>query len=152
MDRRFFIKSVGSIVAAVSVPTIAFAEDKYTKSIRLLDLAKDVRYSEILVNERIDDLLVHLFENFRYPILSETVVFETSKILKSKEFKVKDINLPNDLIDDVFPIALVKIALNDYDLPMNPARLKQFDKFHDRYKNLIISGGNLPRSKSIGTA
>ena len=158
MDRRFFIKSVGSIVAAVSVPTIAFAEDKYTKSIRLLELAKEAKNGK-LFTQRFDDVIHHVHQTFRVPIFSEEAAEEVHKMIGSQGPGLKayiqsssDLNLiPDKHKEDLFPIGLMKVALTNYDLPVDPSKMKEFESWHERYGKLVVSGCNRPnlRSRSL---
>lgn len=148
MDRRGFLRALGAIAtAAVVAPAMATAVtaapviNKYEESIRLYDLMLAVKDDVKACNARFDDLLRYLHTNFTTEYNAKTAAASREVLQSSDTAGWRKI--PPTVIDEVYPVALARMALKFDALPLNPSKLSEFDNFHRRYGRLIIDSYRL---------
>ena len=108
----------------------------YTKAVELFNAL--VYNSKDEANERFNDLLVFLHNNFEAPGSTPENIAECGTVLH-KQVPINDILcIPPKVSDAVYPIALAKTALADKQLPLSASKIPEFDTFHRRYGSLII--------------
>lgn len=141
MNRRGFLRSMFALAATAAAAPSAMAvskdqPNKYREAIRLLDLCVAAEASEF--NPRFDQLLVHLRSNFEAPEYNQANLDATAQILINPSDIAGIRGIPPNVADSVYPIALAKLSLTVYQLPIQPSTLKEFDWFHKTYGRLII--------------
>lgn len=141
MDRRGFLRALGAIAtAAVVAPAVAKVTapviNKYEESIRLYDIALAAKGNFKECNARFDDLLRYLHANFTTEY-NATTAAATREVLRSADITGWR-KIPPTVIDEVYPVALARMALKFDEMPLQPSILSEFDKFHRRYGQLII--------------
>lgn len=145
MDRRGFLRALGAMaVAAAAAPafsTEAFKPNKYEEAIRLYDLAAAAKNDVKDCNEKFNDLLRYLHTNFT-TAYNEKNAQATREVLNSTDTAGWR-KIPPTVIDEVYPVALARMALKFDALPLNPMKLSEFDNFHRRYGQLIINSYRL---------
>jgi len=115
--------------------------NKYTEAVRLLNHCCDVADVKEL-HRRLDSFFAHLCDNFPVPDATDSAQLDACAALLSAtsadlEAAVREI--PPDMQDAFYPVALMRIALTVYQIPLNPAKMmKQFDRFHKTYGPMII--------------
>lgn len=50
--------------------------------------------------------------------------------------------LMNTVTDPIMVVAVVKCWLTEYQLPVEPASLKSFDRFHEQYGGIVLNYSN----------
>ncbi len=103
-----------------------------------------------LLHVRLDALLEFVHANFAIPDPNNKDAHRaTAKVLRgSYDEKWNRIleapleeqfrKIPPVLMEEVWPIAMMKLILWDYGMPINHRKLKQFKTFHDRYAHYIL--------------
>ena len=144
MDRRNFLKSMG-ILAATAVSSTSFAAmtqpNKYSEAIRLLDACRNIE-DPTLVSARADLLLTHLRENFPAPLVSEANIAAARVILDQKRENLDEAGIrgiPPSVADEIYPIALFRLGLILYKLPIDPLLMTNFVWFHRTYGMIILT-------------
>ena len=142
MHRRNFLRFSAAVAAmAVAAPAMGevFKPNKYEEALRLFDLAVDAGQDSTLVSLRIDDLLRFCRDNFEAPPVDEENRRAVGKILHRPTYEGwRDI--PPPMVDAIYPIALIKMGLCHYNMPIDTNKMKEFDWFHEAYGQLILRG------------
>lgn len=146
MDRRGFLRALGAIAAAAVVApaafsTEAFKPNKYEEALRLYDIAVAAKGNAKDCNEKFNDLLRYLHTNFKTEYNEKTAA-AARDVLRSTDTAGWR-RVPPTVIDEVYPVALARMALKFDELPLDPRRLSEFDNFHQRYGRLIIDSYRL---------
>ena len=141
VSRRGFLGGMLALAAVAAAPTMSAAEvkrvpNKYREALRLYDACVPVAGNSKEVNKRYNLLLTYLHDNFTPPEANAATVQATRKVLQ--EFNSLDVRgIPPNVADEVYPIALTKMALTQDRMALDPDLLTQFDEFHKRYGRLI---------------
>jgi hypothetical protein len=149
MDRRNFLKSMGALAAAAaSMPSFAAITEpnKYAESLRLLDACRGITDSK-QVAAPFDQLLTHLRKNFTPPENTETNYAACALLLQTPYDRLESIarGIPPDIADALYPVALVRLGLIVYQIPLDPGKVTHFDWFHKAYGKVIIQGADVKR-------
>ena len=150
MDRRGFLKSItmlGAIAATASTAVVANTitpdkPNKYAEAIRLFDLMVEARGNRILLNDRADQLFVHLRENFPVPDHSDQYVSALAKVLHSPIDEDGLRGIPPNVADEIYPVALFRMGMIEYNLPLNHELMKEFDWWKATYSGLIVKASD----------
>lgn len=144
MNRRNFLKSMG-ILAATAASATSFAvmtqPNKYAESLRLLDACRNIQ-DPTLVSARADLLLTHLRENFPAPEASEANIAAARVVLDQNRDDLDEAGIrgiPPSVADEIYPIALFRLGLLLYKLPIEPDLMTNFDWFHRTYGMIIMT-------------
>lgn len=154
MDRRNFLKSIGALAAAAaSMPTLAsiVTLNKYAESIRLLDECRGIT-DTAECSRRLNTLLAYLRENFATPVNSDENILACRKIMQSvkRDFSDPDViagirGIPPNVADDIYPIAVFKLGMTVYNIPVDAINMKEFSWFHKTYGGIVIGSVNSDR-------
>ena len=110
--------------------------DKYTKASELFNACTQCSADE--VNTHYNKLLVFLHDNFDVPESTQENLDACNAILK-KEVPNEDILCnPPKILDVLYPIAIARMLLADYCLPLIASKIPELDTFNRRYGRLII--------------
>ena len=142
LSRRGFLGGMlGALAAAAAGPVLAEnPNSKYIKAIQLLDDAVLARSNVLECNLKFNRLLKHCRENFPTFDDYKTGVKHVRALLVDKIYSLEDIRgIPPKVADELYPVALARIALRYYNLPLNPSRIAEFDFFHETYGRLIVA-------------
>ena len=114
--------------------------NKYTQALGQLDACRGVADARKLHNQ-LNGLLAYLHKNFPAPEASADILAEADKIIRfsAAELELSTRASPPDMTDAVYPIALLRLGMYVYRLPVNPARMTKFAEFHRAYRPLILS-------------
>jgi hypothetical protein len=150
MDRRNFLKSMGALAAAAAcMPSFAAITEpnKYAESLRLLDACRGITDTRA-ATEKVDQLLVYLRLNFTPPENTETNYAACALVLQtpSDELESNARGIPPDIADAVYPVALFRLGLTTYQIPLDPGRSKEFEWFHKTYGKIVIEGADVKRN------
>lgn len=154
MQRRNFLKSMVVLAAVAATPAIASTvveaakPNKYKEALRLFDLAVACA-SDDRVNQRLDNLLVYLRENFAAPEYNEANLDAMAKLLGTKVDIAGIRGIPPNVADEIYPVALMKMGLTSYQMAANPNKMTEFDWFHETYGNLIINSSDVTRQRRV---
>ena len=148
MDRRGFLKSMtmlGAVAVTASTATVAVANtiapdkpNKYAEAIRLFDLMVEARGNQTLLNARADQLFVHVRENFPVPEPTDQYVSALAKVLHSPVDEDGLRGIPPNVADEIYPVALFRMGLREYNLPLQPTLMTESEWFHVTYSGLIV--------------
>jgi hypothetical protein len=144
MNRRNFLKSMGALAAAAASATsfaVMAQPNKYSESIRLLDACRDIQ-DHTLVSARADLLLAHLRENFPAPETTPAIIAAARVVLYQNRENLDEAGIrgiPPSVADEIYPIALFKLGLLLYKLPIDLDLMKNFDWFHHTYGMIILT-------------
>ena len=145
MDRRGFLRALGAIAAAAAVApafsTEAFKPNKYEEALRLYDIAAAAKGNVKDCNEKFNDLLRYLHTNFKTEYTEKTAA-AAREVLRSTDTAGWR-KVPPTVIDEVYPVALARMALKFDEMPLQPSILPEFDRFHERYGRLIVDSYRL---------
>jgi hypothetical protein len=149
MDRRNFLKSMGALAAtAAGMPSFAAITEpnKYAESLRLLDACRGITDPEKAAGP-VNQLLAYLRENFAPPENTEANYAACALLLQTPYDQLESIarGIPPDIADELYPVALVRLGLIVYQIPMDPDRVTDFDWFHKTYGKVIIQGSDVKR-------
>ena len=150
MDRRNFLKSMGALAAAAtSMPSFAAITEpnKYAEALRLLDACRGLTDPKQVAGP-FNQLLAHLRENFTPPENTEANYAACALLLQTPYDRLESITrgIPPDIADALYPVALVRLGLLIYQIPMIPgASVPEFDRFHKAYGKVIIQGADVKR-------
>jgi hypothetical protein len=149
MDRRNFLKSMGALAAAAtSMPSFAAITEpnKYAEALRLLDACRGITDPK-QVAAPFDQLLTHLRKNFTPPENTETNYAACALLLQTPYDRLESIarGIPPDIADALYPVALVRLGLTAYQIPLDPGRSTEFDWFHKSYGKIVIEGADVKR-------
>lgn len=115
---------------------------KYETAIEMYDECVLVKDDQLLFDEKFDSLFSYLLvlDNFPYSETEEeneqirTIVKQVGN-----EFVNGLRETPPNVLDGVYPLALIKMALKIDELPICPTRVTQFVELHRRYGTIIES-------------
>lgn len=146
MDRRQFLKTmvaVAAVAATVTLPVAAAVAppeiNKYKEAIRLFDRAVAVSSNGLECNRRFDELCVFLKQHWPAPRRTPEVLAAARDLIITKKVDIAGIrSIPPSVADEIYPIALFKMGLCSYTLPLDPGKMKMFDWFHKEYGWLVI--------------
>jgi hypothetical protein len=122
--------------------------NKYTEAVRLLNHCRDVEYN-VELHVRLDLFTTHLLDNFPTPDATDPAQVDAGAALLQRtgsdlEAAVREI--PPDMEDVLYPVALMRVALAVYQIPLNPAKMmKTFDRFHKAYGKFIMDATDRSR-------
>lgn len=140
MQRRSFLRgmlAMAAVASTASVTQVIAAPNKYRESLRLLDSSVQAQGNAALCNQRFNELLVYLHSNFDAPPVSDENALALRGVLRN--YSLEGIRgIPPTVADDIYPVALTKLALAHYKLPLDPDALGEFDNFHKRYGKLVM--------------
>jgi hypothetical protein len=144
MNRRNFLKSMGALAATAASAT-SFAAmtqpNKYSEAIRLLDACRNIE-DPTLASARADMLLTHLREHFPVPEKSEANIAAARVVLDQNRENLDEAGIrgiPPSVADEIYPIALFRLGLILYKLPIDPDLMKNFVWFHHTYGMIILT-------------
>ena len=143
MNCRNFLKSMGALAATAASATsfaVMTQPNKYSEAIRLLDACCNIE-DPTLVSARADLLLKHLRENFPAPEASEANITAARVILNQSRENLDEAGIrgiPPSVADEIYPIALFRLGLKLYKLPIDPVLMTNFVWFHRTYGMIIL--------------
>jgi hypothetical protein len=115
--------------------------NKYTEAVRLLNDCRDVN-DNVELHIRLDRFVAHLCDNFPVPDEKDTAQIDAMASLllgTAADLEAAVREIPPDMEDAFYPVALTRVALAVYRIPLNPAKMmKTFDRFHKTYGPLLI--------------
>ena len=115
--------------------------NKYTEAVRLLNHCLDVTDVKER-HSRIDSFFVHLLDNFPVPDATDPAQLDAMAALlrgTAADLEAAVREIPPDMEDAFYPIALTRVALVVYQIPIDPDKMiKTFDRFHIAYGPLLI--------------
>jgi len=115
---------------------------KYETAIDMYDECVLVKDDQLLFDEKFDSLFSYLLvlDNFPYSETEEENE-QIRTIVKQggNEFVNGLRETPPNVLDGVYPLALIKMALKIDKLPICPTRVTQFVEFNRRYGTIIES-------------
>ena len=148
MDRRAFLITMAAVAAVAVLPTqpaqavqtpIEPPINKYKEAIRLFDRAVAVSYNAVECNSRFDELCRFLKENWDRPARNSEVMLAAKQFLRTTPVDIAGIRgIPPNVADEIYPIALFKLGLKSYNLPLDSGKMKMFTWFHNEYGWLVI--------------
>lgn len=149
MDRRNSLKSMGALAAAATcMPSFAAITEpnKYAESLRLLDACRGITDPKQVAGP-VNQLLAYLRENFAPPENTEANYAAYALILQTPIDTLEPIarGIPPDIADAVYPVALVRLGLMAYQIPLDPGKVTHFDWFHKTYGKIVIEGADVKR-------
>jgi len=115
--------------------------NKYTEAVRLLNHCCDVADVKEL-HRRLDSFFAHLCDNFPVPDATDPVQVNACAArlrepVPELEAAVREI--PPDVEDVLYPVALMRVALLVYRIPLQPIIAENFDQFHKAYGEFIMA-------------
>ena len=123
--------------------------NKYTEAVRLLNHCRDVEYN-VELHLRLDLFTTHLLDNFPVPDATDPAQLDACAALicaTAADLEAAVREIPPDMEDAFYPVALMRVALTVYRIPLQPTMSKTFDQFHTTYHKFIeyASDRNRPR-------
>jgi hypothetical protein len=123
--------------------------NKYTEAVRLLNHCQGVE-DNVELHRRLDSFFAHLCDNFPVPDTTDPAQIDAlAAVLRVpvSDLEVAVREIPPDVEDVVYPVALMRVALAVYRIPLQPTISKTFDQFHTTYHKFIeyASDRNRPR-------
>lgn len=122
--------------------------NKYTEAVRLLNHCRDAK-DNVELHLRLDLFTKHLLDNFPTPDATDSAQVEALAALlcgSGSELEAAVQEIPPDMADVVYPVALMRVALAVYQIPLNPAKMmKTFDRFHKTYGRFIMDASDRSR-------
>jgi hypothetical protein len=121
--------------------------NKYTEAVRLLDACRGITDPK-QVAVSVDQLLAYLRENFTPPENTEANYAACALLYWAPMDELESITrgIPPDIADAVYPVALVRLALTAYRIPLDPSLLTAFEWFHKTYGNVLFQGSDEKRN------
>jgi hypothetical protein len=113
--------------------------NKYTEAVRLLNHCRDVEYN-VELHRRLDIFFAHLCDNFPVPDATDPAQLDALAALlrgPASELEAAVREIPFGIADELYPVALMRVALLVYRIPLQPTMSKTFDQFHKTYYPLI---------------
>jgi hypothetical protein len=123
--------------------------NKYTEAVRLLNHCRDVE-DNVELHRRLDSFFAHLCDNFPVPDATDSAqVAALAALLRGPASELEAVvrEIPPDMADVLYPIALLKVALTVYRIPLQPTMSKTFDQFHKTYYKFIIAASDRNRPR-----
>jgi len=118
--------------------------NKYTEAVRLLNHCRDVA-DKVELHRRLDLFTTHLLDNFPVPDATDSAqVAALAALLRGPASELEAVvrEIPLDMEDVLYPVALMKVALTVYRIPLDPGKMKQFDRFHKIYGRFIMEAAD----------
>jgi hypothetical protein len=118
--------------------------NKYTEAVRLLNHCRDVE-DKVELHRRLDLFTAHLLDNFPTPDATDSAqVAAGAALLRAppSELETAVQEIPPSVEDVLYPVALMKVALTVYRIPLDPGKMKQFDQFHKAYGRFIMEAAD----------
>jgi len=118
--------------------------NKYTEAVRLLNHCRDVE-DNVELHRRLDQFVAHLCDNFPVPDTTDPVQVNACATLlrePASELEVAVQEIPPSMEDVLYPVALMRVALHIYQIPLNPGKMKQFGQFHKAYGRFIMEAAD----------
>jgi hypothetical protein len=125
--------------------------NKYTEAVRLLNHCRDVEYN-VELHLRLDLFTTHLLDNFPAPDATDSAQVAAGAALlraPASELETAVQEIPPSVEDVLYPVALMKVALQIYRIPLDPCKMKQFDQFHKAYGKFIMAAAEHGRSPYV---
>jgi len=149
MDRRNFLKSMGALAAAAAcMPSFAAITEpnKYAESLRLLDACRGITDPKQVAGP-FNQLLAYLRENFTPPENTEANYTACALLLRTPIDELEPIarGIPPDIADALYPVALLRLGLTTYQIPMDPSKTTDFTWFHKTYGKVVTQGSDVTR-------
>jgi len=113
--------------------------NKYAEAVRLLNHCRDVE-DNVELHRRLDQFVAHLCDNFPVPDATDPAQINALAALlrgPASELEAAVKEIPPSVEDVLYPVVLMRVALNIYRIPLNPGKMKTFDQFHKAYYPLI---------------
>lgn len=112
--------------------------NKYTQALGQLDACRGAEDSRKLHNQ-MNGLFAYLQKNFPAPEVTPDILAEVDALLRLPvdKLELSTRAVPPDMSDDIYPIALLKLSLTVYRMPIDPGRMSNFDWFHQTYSPLL---------------
>ena len=123
--------------------------NKYTEAVRLLNHCRDVEYN-VELHRRLDSFFAHLLDNFPVPDATDPAQIDALAALLRvpvSDLEVAVREIPLDVEDVVYPVALLRVALTVYRIPLQPTMSKTFDQFQKVYGKFIEYASNRDRPR-----
>ena len=122
--------------------------NKYTEAVRLLNHCQGVD-TNVELHRRLDLFTTHLLDNFPVPDATDPAQIDALAALlrgPASELEAAVQEIPPDIVDELYPVALMRVALAVYRIPLNPAKMmKTFDQFHKTYYKFIMDATDYGR-------
>ncbi len=157
IQRRAFLGAMGVALAGLTIPIIAdklipaaiaapviepvvATESKYVVALRMMDGVIAARQHPVIMHPRMDALFDYIHTNFDEPVYNAESRAASKDLLCNYGYNTDEMirKVPPVIIDAVWPIAVMKLLLRDYALPLNHRKLTSFKMFHDRYGKFIL--------------
>lgn len=146
MDRRNFLKSIGALAAAASMPSLAsiVTSNKYAESIRLLDECRGIT-DNIEAIRRVNVLMAYLRENFPVPVNNAATLSACRKIMQlvtrdaTPEVIAGIRGIPPSVADELYSVAVIKLGMTAYQISVDLGRVPEFWEFHKTHASVILS-------------
>jgi hypothetical protein len=125
--------------------------NKYTKAVRLLNHCRDVEYN-VELHLRLDLFTTHLLDNFPVPDATDPAQLAAGTALlrvPASELETAVREIPPGVEDVLYPVALMRVALTVYRIPLDPSKMKTFDQFHKAYGKFIMAAVEHGRSPYV---
>ena len=125
--------------------------NKYTKAVRLLNHCRDVK-DNVELHVRLDLFTTHLLDNFPAPDATDSAQVAAGAALlraPASELETAVQEIPPSVEDVLYPVALMKVALQIYRIPLDPGKMKTFDQFHKAYGKFIMAAAEHGRSPYV---
>ena len=118
--------------------------NKYTEAVRLLNHCQGVE-DNVELHRRLDSFFAHLCDNFPAPDATDPAQVDALAALlrvPGSELEAAVREIPPDVEDVVYPVALLRVALLVYRIPVQPIMTKKFDQFRETYHKFIMDASN----------
>jgi len=115
--------------------------NKYTEAVRLLNHCRDVK-DNVELHGRLDLFTTHLLDNFPTPDATDSAQVAAGAALlraPASELEAAVQEIPPSMEDVLYPVALMRVALAVYRIPLDPCKMKTFDQFHKAYGKFIMA-------------
>ena len=125
--------------------------NKYTEAVLLLNHCRDVA-DKVELHLRLDLFTTHLLDNFPTPDATDPAQVAAGAALlraPAAELETAVQEIPPSMEDVLYPVALMKVALTVYRIPLDPGKMKQFDQFHKAYGKFIMAAAEHGRSPYV---
>lgn len=123
--------------------------NKYTEAVRLLNHCQGVE-DNVELHRRLDSFFAHLCDNFPVPDTTDPAQIDAlAAVLRVpvSDLEVAVQEIPPDVEDVVYPVALMRVALAVYRIPLQPTISKTFDQFHKTYGKFIMAATDRNRPR-----
>ena len=123
--------------------------NKYTEAVRLLNHCQGVE-DNVELHCRLDSFFAHLCDNFPVPDTTDPAQIDAlAAVLRVpvSDLEVAVQEIPPDVEDVVHPVALMRVALAVYRIPLQPTISKTFDQFHKTYGKFIMAATDRNRPR-----